>query len=97
MKTLKDILPAALSGLQTREWHLRNELTTRWSEIAGEKYAANTRPRLTRDGDLCVWVDEAALAHELHQKYRETLLRRARHCLGEKAVRSVRILVGQLR
>lgn len=97
MQAIKDLLPTVMAGLHTPELALRSKLVSEWSAIAGNRIAAHTRPTLNAAGDLWVWVDQSALAFELNQRYRGSLLKRTQAALGEDAVKSVRFRVGQLR
>ena len=97
MHTLKDIIPSVLLNLEAPVALDRGRLVNQWTEIAGPKIAAHTRPLLSENGELCVWVDQSTLAFELNQKYRQTFLKRAQEALGDHAVKQIRFRVGQLR
>ena len=97
MQPIRDLLPSVMRDLQNPQLLNRGTLIDRWSAIAGSKIAPHTRPSLKNNGELYVWVDQPALAFELNQRYRPTLLKRVQAVLGEDAVKSVRIRVGQLR
>lgn len=96
MDSLKSLLPNVIAKLQTPEMQTRSRLVSEWAAVAGPKIAAHTKP-LLRNGELCVWVDQPALAYELSQKYKQTILKRAQMTIGETAVKSVRFYVGQIR
>ena len=97
MRAIKDILPEVLGELQRPEKRIRQTLVNKWEKIAGPKIAPHSRPSLAKDGTLYVWVDQSALAFELNQRYRQSLLKRVQAALGEEAVHTVRVKVGQLR
>ncbi len=97
MQSIKDLLPGVIAELQTPEKHNRGRLVNEWPSIAGPKIAAHTKPTLSKKGELSVWVDQAALAYELSQKHKPSVLKRAQAALGETVVKSVRFYVGQLR
>jgi predicted nucleic acid-binding Zn ribbon protein len=97
MQSIKDLLPAVFEALKTPEMQGRTKLTAHWAEIAGPRIAAHTRPSLSKDGKLFVWVDQSTLAFELSQKYGPSLLKRAQALLGEEMVKSIGFRVGQLR
>ncbi len=97
MQQIKDLLSGVLRELQDPEKKKRSKLVTAWPSIAGPKIAPHTKPILTERGDLLVWVDQSALAYELNQKYRQSLLKRTQAVLGEDAVKTIKIKVGQLR
>ena len=97
MQSIKELLPAVFEALQAPALQTRSQLTLRWAQIAGEKIAAHTRPSLSKDGKLFVWVDQSTLAFELSQKYRQSLLKRTQALIGEDAVKSISFRVGQLR
>ncbi|MBI3307103.1 MAG: DUF721 domain-containing protein [Candidatus Omnitrophica bacterium] len=97
MQLLKEILPGVFSGFQNPENQKRNRLMENWPAIAGARIAPHTKPSLLRDGRLVVWVDESALAYELSQKHRQSLLKRTQAVMGEENITSVRFRVGQLR
>ena len=97
MESIKNLLPEVVAGLQTPEKKTRTQLVQEWPSVAGPRIAAHTKPTLLRNGELCVWVDQAALAYELSQKYRQSLLKRAQMTLGETTIKSIRFYVGQLR
>ena len=97
MQAIKELLPGVLAGLQAPELALRSRLVSEWSAIAGTKIAGHTRPTLSPAGELLVWVEQATLAFEINQRYRGSLLKRAQSALGEEAVKTIRIRVGQLR
>ena len=97
MEEIKGLLPKILAGLQTPEKKSRTQLVAEWPAVAGLRIAAHTKPQLSNKGELVVWVDQPALAYELSQKYKQTLLKRAQEALGKEKVKSVRFFVGQLR
>ena len=97
MQAIKELLAGVIANLQTPEKQTRTKLVSEWASMAGPKIAAHTKPTLLRNGELCVWVDQAALAYELSQKYRQSLLKRAQMTLGETTIKSIRFYVGQLR
>ncbi len=98
MELIKDLLAGVLRGLQQDpEKQKRSKLVTAWPSIAGPKIAPHTKPVLSERGDLLVWVDQSTLAFELKQKYGPSLLKRTQAVLGEDAVKTIRIKVGQLR
>lgn len=97
MKKIGDLLPGVLKELQTPEKELRRKLVDSWRAIAGPKIAPHSKPSLSPDGTLFVWVDQASLACELNQKYSGALLKRVQAVLGEKNVKKIYIRVGQLR
>ncbi len=96
MQAVKDILPAVFQNLMTPLALKRSRLVEKWPSIAGSKISSCTKPCLGKNGELSVWVEQAALAFELNQRYKRTLLKRAQAELGEE-VKTVRIYVGQLR
>ncbi len=97
MDPIKNLLPEIIAGFQTPEKKVRSRLTDVWSAIAGPKIAAHTKPQLSKNGELSVWVDQPALAYELGQKHKQALLKRARAALGKENIKSVRFFVGQIR
>lgn len=97
IQNLKALLPGILEQLKTPEKQIRSKLVCEWPAIAGEKIAAQTKPVLLANGELCVWVEKSALAFELSQKYKQGLLKRVRASLGEKEVTGIRFCVGQIR
>ena len=97
MQAIKDIVSTVLIRLQNPEALQRTQLISQWPAIAGPRLAPHTKPALGREGKLWVWVDQSALAFELNQKYRPSLLKRTQAVLGEEAVKSVHVRVGQLR
>ena len=97
MQAIKELLPSVLANLQTPERQTRSRLISEWSSVAGPKIATHTKPTLLPNGELCVWVDQSALAYELSQKYKSSILKRAQMALGERAIKAVRFYVGQIR
>ena len=97
MQSIKDLLPGVFQALTAPELQQRSRLTSHWEQIAGPRIAAHTRPSLTNDGKLFIWVDQSTLAFELSQKYSQSLLKRTQALLGEDAVKSIGFRVGQLR
>lgn len=97
MQAIKDVLASVLTSLQNPEAVKRTALISEWSSIAGPKLAPHSRPTLSGRGELCVWVDQATLAFEVNQRYRQTLQKRVEAVLGDGTVKSVRVRVGQLR
>lgn len=97
MQVIKDILPSVLQNLRTSATRKRSLLVDRWGSIAGPKISACTKPVLEKNGELSIWVEQAALAFEISQRHKQTLLKRAQVELGEEEVKSVRVYVGQLR
>lgn len=96
MESLKDLLPAVLKLFQTPETRKKSKLIDSWAAIAGPKIGPHTKPFL-KDTELIVWVDQSALAFEIKQKHSPSLLKRAQGVMGEEAVKTIRIKVGQLR
>jgi predicted nucleic acid-binding Zn ribbon protein len=97
MHSVKDLIPAALRKLESPEALVRRKLMAEWPGIAGARIAPHTRPSLGKKADLWVWVDRSALAYELNQKFRQTILKRAQAALGEETVKEIRFRVGQIR
>ncbi|MFA6600608.1 MAG: DUF721 domain-containing protein [Candidatus Omnitrophota bacterium] len=97
MESIKNILPGLLRNLQSPAAQKQNELFVRWGEIVGPAFAQQTKPSLGKRKELLIWVKDSALAFEMNQKYKGTILKRVRALLGEDAVEKVMIRVGQLR
>ncbi len=97
MQSIGDLIPGVLAGLNTPETLAKSKLLNQWPSIAGPQIAPHTKPSLGSKQTLFVWVDQPALAFELNQKYRQSILKRVQAVLGEEAVAQVRFLVGQLR
>lgn len=97
MQQIKDVIASVIMDFQSPEKQNRQKLTQKWAEIAGPLISKHTRPSLTKDGRLYVWVDNATLAFELSQKYRQSLLKRIQALLGESEVKTLQFRVGQLR
>jgi len=97
MDSIRDLLPGVLKSLQTPESSKRQKLVDSWRAIAGPMIAPHTKPSLTPDGKLFVWVDQASLAFEINQKYASSLLKRTQAVLGEENAKKIFIRVGQLR
>ena len=97
MEALKNLIPSVLLNLQKPAMQSRSRLVSGWETIVGEKIAAHTKPTLSEQKELCVWVDQPVLAYELSQKHKSSILKRTQALLGEDAVRTVRFRVGQLR
>ena len=97
MEAIKGVISAVIGSLQSGEFSKRQRLSKEWPSIAGPKISPHTRPTISKQGEVCVWVDGSALAYELHQKYKASLLKRIQAVLGEEEVKGIRIRVGQLR
>lgn len=97
MKEIKNIVSSVLRTLQTPEVLQRKQISETWSSIVGPGYAEQTKPSLGKNGRLTVWVEKSALAFELNQKYKGSILKRAQTFLGEQTVKEIIIRVGQLR
>lgn len=97
MKSIRDLIPGVMKNLQTPENTKKQKLIDSWRKIAGPNIAPHTKPSLTSDGTLFVWVNQASLACELSQKYSSSLLKRTQAVLGEENVKKIHIRVGQLR
>lgn len=97
MQAIKDLLPGILANLQAPEKQTRGKLVDEWPALVGAKIAAHTKPAFRKNGELCIWVDQAPLAYELSQKYGQVLLGRAQACLGKETVKSLKFYVGQIR
>ena len=97
MQQIKELIPAVFQALQAPAMQGRSRLVSHWAEITGPRIAAHTRPSLSESGKLFVWVDQSTLASELHQKYRQSILKRTQALLGEEQVKTICFRVGQLR
>ncbi len=97
MDSIKDLVGKVLKELENPEKKSRQKLVEAWNQIAGPQIAVHTRPSLTEQGKLFVWVDTSTLAFELNQKYRQSLLKRTQAVMGEDKVREIYFRVGQLR
>ena len=97
MQSIRDLIPSVFEALQSPVLQQRSKLTMLWAQVAGASIAEHTRPSLTKDGKLFVWVDQSTLAFELNQRYAQSLLKRAQALLGEESVKSISFRVGQLR
>lgn len=97
MDAIKDLIGSVLKDLEKPEKKSRQKLLEAWNQIAGPALAAQTKPSITEDGKLFVWVATSTLAFELNQKYKQSILKRTQAVLGEEKVRQIYIRVGQLR
>ena len=97
MQQIGQLIPSVLRRFQTPLFLNRSRLLEEWTAVTGPKIAAHTKPTLSETGEMCVWVDQAALAFELNQKYRQAFLKRIQAALGEKTVKKLFFRVGQLR
>ncbi len=97
MESIKNLVGNVLKELEKPEKKSRQQLADAWKQIAGPGLEPHTRPSLTEDGKMFVWVDTSTLAFELNQKYKQSLLKRTQAVLGEDKVRQIFIRVGQLR
>lgn len=97
MDSIKNVLPAVIQNMELARTSDRSTIWNKWPAIAGEKISKHTKPSLTDQGMLYVWVDDSSLAFELSQKYKNAILKRAQAVLGEDKVKAVKFLVGQLR
>ena len=95
MDEIRAILPSVIKGFEDPEKQKRSLLVDSWAGIVGEKLVKQTRPQLSSKGILYVHVKESALAFEISQRHRQSLLKRAQAALGEGAVKEVRVLVGK--
>ena len=95
MDDIRSILPKVIKGFEDPEKQKRSLLVDSWPSIAGEKLTQQTRPQLSSKGTLYVHVKDSALAFEISQRYRQSLLKRAQAALGEGTVKEVRVLVGE--
>lgn len=97
MDPIKNIIENVFKELQNPEVVQRRKVFEKWHEIAGKKISEHTKPSLTKEGKLYIWVDQAALAFELKQKYQSVLLKRIQAAVGEGVVKEIYFRVGQLR
>ena len=97
MLSIKDVLPSVIKNMEVARQSDRSTIWNSWPAIAGERISKHTKPSLTEQGQLFVWVDDSVLAFELSQKYKPAILKRAQAVLGEEKVKAVKFLVGQLR
>lgn len=97
MERLQDVLPAVLAGFQNPEHSVKQKIWNQWASIMGPQFAPHTRPSVGRHGQLFVWVDQSALAFELNQRYRPTILKRVQAVAGESEIQNIIIRVGELR
>ena len=97
MQAIKDLLPGIIANLQTPEKQNRGQLINEWPALVGSKIAAHTKPTLRKNGELCIWVDQAPLAYELSQRYGQVLLSRVQTSLGKEIIKSLKFYVGQIR
>ena len=95
MERIKNILPSVIRGFENPEQKARSLLVSKWPSIAGAKLAPHTKPQLSRQGVLFVYVDESVLAFEINQKYKLSFLKRAQAALGEETVKMIKVLVGK--
>ena len=96
MEQIKDVLNGIFLELKSPAKAKARNLLENWPAIVGSKLAGQTKPVL-KNNTLMIWVEQSALAFELKQRYQEVLLKRAQAALGEDAVHSIRIYVGQIR
>ena len=95
MEDIKSILPSVIRGLEDPEKKQRSLLIKEWPSIAGARLSTHTKPQLSSKGILYIYTDEAVLAFEISQKYRQSFLKRAQAVLGEEAVKEVKVFVGK--
>ncbi len=97
MLSIKEVLSGVLQELQSPKKEKHRKLLESWPAIAGKKIASHTKPFLTKEKRLNVWVDQSTLAFELRQRYQQTLLKRTQAVLVAEEVLSILFFVGQLR
>ena len=97
MQAIRELVGSVLLNIQKSKGLARGRLTDCWSEIVGPRLTSHTKPSLNPQGKLCVWVDQSSLAHEINQRHRPSILKRAQALLGEEAVTQVYVRVGELR
>lgn len=97
MDEIKKLIPSVLADLQSPEKNNRQKLLNAWASVVGEEMAKKTKPSLTKDGKVFVWVNDSAAAFEINQKFRKSYLKRIQGVLGEDTVKQIYVRVGQLR
>jgi hypothetical protein len=97
MRSIRDVLPEVLRNLQSPEAKKKSDFFDQWEKVVGKKFSGLTKPSLTKNGELFVWVRDSALAFELNQKFKPVILKRAKALLGEGQIKGIHIRVGQLR
>ncbi|MFZ5803086.1 MAG: DciA family protein [Candidatus Omnitrophota bacterium] len=95
-EAIQKILAGILRDLSTPEKEARQKLVDGWKKIVGEALAKRTKPLLAKDDSLIIWTDRSALAFELKQRYKETIVRRVEALLGKK-LKAYRVYVGEIR
>ena len=95
MDDIRSILSSVIKNFEDPDKQKRSQLITSWASIAGEKLAKHTRPQLSSKGVLYIYVDEAALAFEISQRYRASFLKRAQAVLGESVIKEIKVLIGK--
>jgi hypothetical protein len=97
MEEIGKLIPSVLADLQSPEKNNRQKLLNAWESIVGEETAKKTKPSLTKDGKVFIWVSDSAVAFEINQKYRKSYLKRIQGVIGENVVKQLYVRVGQLR
>lgn len=93
---LKPVLDQLLSKLKDPLHQKRAALVESWPQVIGNRFAKHTKPRLSADGKLTVWVDDSTLAFELSQRYKPVLLKRLGNQLGGEWIKEIRFFVGDI-
>jgi len=96
MENIKNILNTVFEKLTQEEVQEKTKLLKEWPVIAGEKLENKTKPHLTARGTLWVSVVDSALAYEVSQKHKMSLLKRTQAVLGEEKVKEIKVRVGQI-
>jgi predicted nucleic acid-binding Zn ribbon protein len=88
--SLKDAIESFLNDYGLKDRYLQNRVMTDWEEIMGKMVARHTTDIYIKDHKLFLYIDSAALKHELTQG-KELIVKRVNENVGEVIISEVMI------
>ena len=93
-KPLAQVIKSVFQELSSEPKQKNTKLASSWPRIVGDRIAGRTNVKFS-ESNVVIWADNSALAFELSQKYKASILKRLQNEFGEEEVKSIWVCVGR--
>lgn len=90
-----DIVKAVFEKLEREKTLTKEDIETRWKEIAGDQAVKHARPVSLRKGTLTVFVDSSTWMHEMAIQKRK-LLKQLKRVFGKDKILAIQFRIGEI-
>ena len=89
-----EILKTVFGEMDTQKNLFREDVESRWKEVAGESAAKHSRPIVLKKKILTVWVDSSGWMQELTMRKR-SLLKGLKRMFGKDKISELHFKIGE--